>query len=115
MRALIGLVSGLELVGLGMSTAAAQNAQRFSVQASVLYANLYGDAFANVGRGLGGEAQLRYTPGALSIGAGFQYTDHDTPETAGSDASFHLYGGFLEPRYVIDVQPVSYEPTQVSF
>jgi hypothetical protein len=100
-RTLIGLVAGLGLVGLAVDGAAAQTAQRFSVQASGLYAKLFGDAFANVGRGLGGEAQLRYTPGALSIGAGFQYTDHDTPET--SDATFHLYGGFLEPRYVIDV------------
>jgi hypothetical protein len=99
-RTLIGLVTGLGLVGLALDRAAAQTAQRFSVQASGLYANLFGDAFTNVGRGLGGEAQLRYTPGALSIGAGFQYTDHDTPETSG--ATFHLYGGFLEPRYVID-------------
>jgi hypothetical protein len=100
-RALIGLVAGLGLLGPGVGRAAGQTAQRFSVQGSGLYANLYGDAFANVGRGLGGEAQLRYTPGALSIGAGFQYTDHDTP--AASGATFHLYGGFLEPRLVLDV------------
>lgn len=101
MRKLIGVVTSLGVVALGISSAAAQTAQRFSVQASGLYANLFGDAFANVGRGLGGEAQLRYTPGAFSIGAGFQYTDHDTPGTP--DATFHLYGGFLEPRYVLDV------------
>ena len=100
MRTLIGLVTGLGLVGLAVGQAAAQTAQRFSVQASGLYAKLYGDAFEGVGRGLGGEAQLRYTPGALSIGGGFQYTDHDTPEAG---ATFHLYGGFLEPRYVIDI------------
>ena len=108
MRTLIGLITGLGLVGLAVDGAAAQTAQRFSVQASGLYAKLYGDAFAGVGRGLGGEAQLRYTPGALSIGAGFQYTDHDTPE--GSGATFHLYGGFLEPRYVIDVGSNSLSP-----
>jgi opacity protein-like surface antigen len=100
-RTLIGLVTGLGLVGLAVNQATAQTAQRFSVQASGLYAHLYGDAFDGIGRGLGGEAQLRYTPSAFSIGAGFQYTDHDTPGSPG--ATLHLYGGFLEPRYVIDV------------
>jgi hypothetical protein len=100
-RKLIGLVMGLGLAGLAAGTGAAQTAQRFSVQGSGLYAKLFGDAFDNVGRGLGGEAQVRYTPSALSIGAGFQYTDHDTP--LNPSGTFHLYGGFLEPRYVLDV------------
>jgi hypothetical protein len=88
---------------VGHGRAAAQTAQRFSVQGSGLYAKLFGDAFRNIGRGLGGEAQVRFTPGALSIGGGFQYTDHKVLEAAGQDLTFHLYGGFLEPRYVLDV------------
>ncbi len=103
MGRLISSIAGLGLTAFAVSSATAQTAQRFSVQASGLYMNLFGDAFTNVGQGLGGEAQLRYTPSALSIGAGFQYTDHDTPETPGISSTFRLYGGFLEPRYVIDV------------
>lgn len=102
MRKLIGLVTGLGLVGLGVSGAAAQTAQRFSVQGSGLYANLFGSGFTNVERGLGGEVQLRITPGALSLGAGFQYTDHRTSGVGSENSDFRLYGGFLEPRYVID-------------
>jgi len=99
----IASIVGLGLAAFGVGTAAAQTAQRFSVQASGLYMNLFGDAFDGIERGLGGEAQLRFTPSALSIGAGFQYTDHNTVEIPGTSSTFHLYGGFLEPRYVIDV------------
>ncbi len=103
MGRLISSIAGLGLTAFAVSSATAQTAQRFAVQATGLDMNLFGDAFTNVGQGLGGEAQLRYTPSALSIGAGFQYTDHDTPETPGISSTFRLYGGFLEPRYVIDV------------
>jgi hypothetical protein len=107
---LIGAITGLGLAAFAVGSAAAQTAQRFSFQASGLYANLYGDAFDGVERGLGGEAQLRYTPSALSIGAGFQYTDHNTLEIPGTSATFRLYGGFLEPRYVIDVGSQTFAP-----
>ena len=48
--------------------------------------------------GVGGEAQFRYTPGALSVGAGFQFTIHELEERT---ESAHFYGGFVEPRYRI--------------
>jgi len=73
----------------------AQSAQAISVQFSALY---NGSVFDAMRGGFGGEAQLRYTPGALSIGAGFQYTSHDW-EIGTED--IRLYGGFLEPRYRI--------------
>jgi hypothetical protein len=81
----------------------AQSAQAISLQVSGLYNGLYGDVFGAFKSGIGGEAQIRYTPGALSVGAGFQYTAHGRkpsptdPEPV--DAS--LYGGFIEPRYRI--------------
>jgi hypothetical protein len=76
----------------------AQSAQAVSIQFSGLYNGVYGDVFTGLQNGFGGEAQIRYTPGALSIGAGFQYTNHGV-ENRPEDA--HLYGAFLEPRYRI--------------
>jgi hypothetical protein len=78
--------------------AEAQSAQAISIQFSGLYNGVYGDVFTGLQDGFGAEGQLRYTPGALSIGAGFQYTNHgldNRPEDT------HLYGGFIEPRYRI--------------
>ena len=76
----------------------AQSAQAISVQVSGLYNGVFGNVFSGLQDGFGGEAQIRYTPGALSLGAGFQYTSHGLetrPESA------RLYGGFFEPRYRI--------------
>ena len=76
----------------------AQSAQAISLQLSGLYNGLFGTVFQGLNNGAGAEAQIRYTPGALSIGAGFQYTVH------GLDAfteNARLYGGFVEPRYRI--------------
>jgi hypothetical protein len=76
----------------------AQSAQAISLQVSGLYNGVFGNVFDGLQDGFGGEAQIRYTPGALSLGAGFQYTSH------GLDLyteSARLYGGFFEPRYRI--------------
>jgi hypothetical protein len=77
----------------------AQSAQAISIQASGLYNGVYGSVFTGLEHGFGAEGQLRYTPGALSIGAGFQYTTH---ELENRSEDIHLYGGFLEPRYRIN-------------
>jgi hypothetical protein len=84
----------------------AQTAQAISLQVSALYNGLYGDVFGSFKSGIGGEAQIRYTPGALSVGAGFQYTAHGRKPTPpdGDDprpVDARLYGGFIEPRYRI--------------
>lgn len=76
----------------------AQSAQAISVQVSGLYNGVFGNVFDGLQDGIGGEAQIRYTPGALSVGAGFQYTNHGL-EIRPEDT--RLYGGFLEPRYRI--------------
>lgn len=78
--------------------AEAQSAQPISVQASGVYDAVFGNLFRQLQDGFGAEAQIRYTPGALSIGAGLQYTRHDF---AGHPENARLYGGFLEPRYRI--------------
>jgi hypothetical protein len=98
-RFILALASAVVITG----KLKAQSAQAISLQVSGLYNGLYGDVFGAFKNGIGGEAQIRYTPGALSVGAGFQYTAHGRkpspidPEPV--DAS--LYGGFIEPRYRI--------------
>jgi hypothetical protein len=76
----------------------AQSAQALSLQVSGLYNGVFGNVFTGLQDGLGGEVQIRYTPGALSVGAGFQYTGHDLE---GRPIDAQLYGGFVEPRYRI--------------
>ena len=79
-----------------------QSAQAISLQVSGLYNTVDGDVFDNLKNGFGGEAQIRYTPGALSVGAGFQYTEHGAEPVQGfSLPDVRLYGGFVEPRYRI--------------
>jgi hypothetical protein len=77
-----------------------QSAQPFSLQASALVNGVFGDVFTGLQDGVGGEAQFRYTPGALSVGAGFQFTIH---ELEGRMENARLYGGFIEPRHRIHV------------
>jgi hypothetical protein len=79
----------------------AQSAQPISLQVSGLYNTVDGDVFDNLNNGFGAEAQIRYTPGALSIGAGFQYTEHGRPPVGVNPPDVRLYGGFVEPRYRI--------------
>jgi hypothetical protein len=74
----------------------AQSAQAISFQGSGLLNGVFGDVFTGLQDGLGAEAQIRYTPSALSVGAGFQYTNH---ELEGRSEDVRLYGGFIEPRY----------------
>jgi hypothetical protein len=76
----------------------AQSAQAVSIQISGLYNRVFGNVFQGLKDGIGGEAQIRYTPGALSVGAGFQYTDHGWKIR---EENVRLYGGFIEPRYRI--------------
>jgi hypothetical protein len=85
----------------------AQSAQRLSIQGSGLFINLMGDAFSNAESGYGFEAQVRYTPSALSLGAGFQYTRHKLENT---DLHANLVGGFFEPRYVFSTSSASLFP-----
>ena len=76
----------------------AQSAQPYSLQVSGLVNGVFGDVFTGLQDGIGGEAQFRYTPGALSVGAGFQFTIHKLENRT---EKAQLYGGFIEPRYRI--------------
>ena len=97
------LLACLTAAALPARAATAQTAQRLSVQGSAIVTKLFGDGFETMTAGPGVEAQLRYTRGATSFGAGFQYTRHgDTEaEADGHDANIGLLGIFFEPRYVI--------------
>jgi hypothetical protein len=75
-----------------------QSAQPFSIQVSGLVNGVLKDVFLGLQNGMGAEAQFRYTPGALSLGAGFEFTIHELEERT-ENARF--YGGFVEPRYRI--------------
>lgn len=75
-----------------------QSAQPISLQVSGLVSGVLKDVFVGLQSGIGAEAQFRYTPGALSVGAGFQFTIHELKERS-ENARF--YGGFVEPRYRI--------------
>lgn len=76
----------------------AQSAQPFSLQVSGLVNGVLKEVFTGLQNGVGAEAQFRYTPGALSLGAGFQFTIHQLEERS---ESARFYGGFVEPRYRI--------------
>ncbi len=78
----------------------AQSAQAVSLQVSGLYNGVFGNAFTGLRLrdGVGAEAQVRYTPGSMSIGAGFEYTNHGVER---QPEDVRLYGGFVEPRYRI--------------
>ena len=79
------------------STARAQSAQPWSVQASLLAAGQ--DINGSLVSGVGFEGQFRYTPAALwSLGLGVQYSSHKS----GSE-TVNISGVFLEPRYSFDI------------
>jgi hypothetical protein len=86
----------LAIAGMMFREAQAQSAQPISLQASGLYNGVFG-TFTGLHDGVGAEAQIRYTPSAFSVGAGFEYTNHDFE----GREDMRLYGGFVEPRYRI--------------
>ncbi len=79
------------------SLLAAQPAQALSIQGSVVYGQGPGSASA----GPGWEAQLRVRPSSFSIGAGAEHTFHDIEAVSGRDVQ--LLGGFLEPRWGVEI------------
>jgi len=94
------LLSGLVLLATLLPAGAlAQSAQMLSLQVSVLGMYPFGGEMDNIDVGAGWEAQLRINPSAFSIGAGAEQTFHQ--RTTGQDIV--MLGGFLEPRYVIDI------------
>jgi hypothetical protein len=111
-RALIQAAAVVLCITLLAPGANAQTNQRWSIQGSVIWTDLFGDQFEPLKAGTGGEAQLRYTTGAWSWGAGLQYTVHGDSEAEadGHDANIKLIGFFVEPRYVINVGSSKWAP-----
>jgi hypothetical protein len=91
---LVSLTIAISLAG----TLRGQSAQAISLQASGLFNGVFGRVFQGLQSGYGGEAQIRYTPSAFSIGGGFQYTIHNITNAT---ENAKLYGAFIEPRYRI--------------
>ena len=83
------------------SPAAAQSAQRWSLQASGIAVGVAGDAYDGLAAGYGGEFQVRVTPSLWSYGFGVQSSSHDLSEVSGQKVS--LTGIFFEPRRVFDI------------
>ncbi|MEM7417005.1 MAG: hypothetical protein AAF389_15965 [Gemmatimonadota bacterium] len=81
--------------------AEAQSAQRYSFQFSALGSWPFGGRLDGVSLGVGWEAQLRVTPSQWSFGFGAEQTFHDDVRV--DNRSVTLFGGFFEPRYVVDV------------
>lgn len=79
----------------------AQTAQPWSLQVSGLGSAPFGGGFQGLTNGGGFEGQIRYNHSAFSVGVGGDMTFH-TVEGA-EDRSTTLAGGFVEPRYVIDI------------
>lgn len=100
-----GILTSLTLVALLLAPTSVhpQTAQRFSIQVSPIYRVLAGDVSdAGVDDGFGGEAQIRFTPGVISVGLGVEYSRHDLELSPGVPAGdTDLLGGFFEPRYVV--------------
>jgi hypothetical protein len=88
----------LTILGMLPHELEGQSAQPISLQVSGLFNGVFGNAFTGMRDGVGAEAQIRYTPSAFSIGAGFEYTNHGFE---GRPEDIRLYGGFVEPRYRI--------------
>ena len=79
------------------ASARAQSAQPWSIQGSLLLANVNLGAKQVGGAGI--EAQLRYTPASLlSAGVGFQSTSHSS-----GGEKLTMTGVFVEPRYALDI------------
>ncbi len=110
MRARVSLLPLMLPLLLLPGRVAAQSAQRWSAQGSVLYVAPSGDAYEGLSAGPGFELQVRYTPSAFSLGAGYQRSSHDLDLGDGSSETVTLAGPFIEPRYVIDVGSMSYAP-----
>ena len=85
------------------SPAAAQSAQRWSLQGSALHVMLSGEAYEGLGSGLGFEGQVRFTPSLISVGIGYQRSVHEGEWLDGTMQDVVLAGIFVEPRYVIDI------------
>ena len=105
------LLAALTVASITASHVEAQSAQRISGQVSAISVAPSGDAYEGMSSGIGFEGQLRYTPSAFSLGAGYQQSGHDVDmgvEFGTEDAT--ISGFFIEPRYVLAVGSDAWAP-----
>ena len=95
------------VLALAPMRAGAQSAQAISFQFSGLFMGFGGSAYEDMSSGVGAEAQVRYTSGAMSLGLGYQYTRHTMD---GEDGHMNNSGAFIEPRYVFSTASPSLAP-----
>lgn len=87
----------------------AQSAQTWSLQLSGTGNVIFSESNRSFSadNGFGGEAQIRFTPGAFSLGLGFQLARHASEAVSAEstlstrDEDLELGGVFLEPRLVV--------------
>ena len=108
-RLSLPLATAALVLAAGSRTADAQSAQRWSLQGSALAVMPSGSAYEGLNSGVGVEAQVRYTPSALSWGFGVQYSSHNL-DLGTSTESVSLSGPFVEPRYVLDIGRATFAP-----
>lgn len=104
------VVASLAALATPASTAHAQSAQRYSVQASGIFVGTFGEAYDGLKSGAGLEAQFRITPSAWSYGFGLQGSSHKFDDTSLGNETVTLAGIFFEPRRVIDVGSSQFAP-----
>lgn len=91
------------IFAISANSLSAQSAQRYSLQVSGIHVGVFGDAYEGLKAGIGGEAQIRFTPGVWSFGLGAQMSKHGSDMEDFSDYNVDLAGVFFEPRRIIDV------------
>jgi hypothetical protein len=106
----VTIATTLALSTFAPRSGSAQSAQKWSVQGSGLAVIPKGTAYDGTSTGFGAEAQVRYTPSAFSIGVGFQASRHSLDVGGGQSENLLLSGGFVEPRYVVDIHSSTAAP-----
>lgn len=105
------LVAAL-LLGLaaGAGEAGAQEASHEGTRIEIgpAYGNMEGDDFDGVGRGVGGELQLRRAwSSGWSVGVAGRYTLHEASDV---DDRLALISAVLEPRYTFHAEGLPFDP-----
>ena len=99
-----GIAAALVALAVGSAPVAAQSRQLVSAQVSgelVFPTEDYGGL--DKGTTLGWEAQVRFTFGRFSVGAGYQRSEVFKSDADAGDITATLSVGFIEPRYVLGV------------
>ncbi|MCC6928156.1 MAG: outer membrane beta-barrel protein [Gemmatimonadaceae bacterium] len=111
-RRMLAALATLSLAALTTlpTAAAAQSAQRYSVQASGIFVGTFGEAYDGLKSGVGLEAQFRITPSAWSYGFGLQGSSHKFDDATLGEETVTLSGIFFEPRRVLDVGSSQFAP-----